>query len=264
LKLTDPNAIPLKAQYLSNIAEIATTKNLPPMGTTGTLTNRPINEEPPRISSDQSRGGGGVSWSNPRKYREGAYREGASHQTTIIAQFSDNPHGEESEGVDDGDEDDWATATTTTINEAQEQCEVNPKEGDDAESNPDDAKSNPSPRKGDDAKSNPLLPIRDHPDFDNAEPIIMLMDQNATLLKGQHNPSLAEITKMENLPYQEGIGPLMHAPMGTNLKNPPTTAMTAEFLEHSDAVFTIVTDVITPERLEDLGSTHSTAAKRVF
>jgi hypothetical protein len=170
----------------------------------------------------------------------------------------------------------------TAINEAQEQCEVNPKEGD-AESNPDDAKSNtrkgddaePNPddaksntRKGDDAKSNPLPPIRDHPDFNDAVHILMPKDQNATLLKGQHHPSLAEITKMENLPYQEGIGPLMPAPMGTNLKTPPTTTMTttmtAEFLEHSDAAFTTATDVTTPKRLEDLGGTHSTAAKCVF
>ena len=220
-----------KDQHLSDVVKIATMKDLPLMDTT--LTNGPL-EGPPRISSDQSRGGGGVYWSISRKYRE--------------AQFSDNPRPRDEE-------------------EDEEQREVNPKEGDHAESNPrkgDDAKSNP--REGDDAKSNHLPPIRNHPDFDDAEPIAMPMDQNAILLKGQHHPSLAEITKMENLPY----------PMGTKLKIPPTTAMTAEFLEqhprisdeHSDAAFTTATDVITPERLKDPGGTHSTAAqtaaKRVF
>jgi hypothetical protein len=109
LKLTDP-----KDQHLSNI--VTKTKDLPPMGTT--LADGPL-EEPRCISSDQSRGGGGVSWSNPRKYRE-------------------------------------RTRPPTTL----ERHKVNPE-------------------KGDDAKSNPLP----QPDFDGADPVLMPIDQNTTLLK---------------------------------------------------------------------------------
>jgi len=156
LKLTDPNATLLKDQRLSNIVEVVKTKDLPPMGTT--LADRPL-EEPPCISSDQSRGGG-VSWNNP-------YRERTSPPATL------------------------------------ERHKVNPEEGDDAKSNP---------KEVDDAKSNALP----QPDFDGADLVLTLIDQYATLLKGQHSPSLAEMAEMENLPYQEGIGPLMHAPVGTN------------------------------------------------
>jgi hypothetical protein len=256
LKLMDPNVIPLKNQHLSAVARFVKVKDLPLAGTSlripDTFTfHAELLEGPPQISSDQPRGGGGVSWINPRKSRERR-----SPSTTFATQFSDNLHFEQSEDVDKADKADW-TATTTT-NEEQGQYnpetakrhEVNPEEGDDAKSNPreadnatsnplpqwDDAKSNPreadnatsnplpqwddaksNPRKADDVKSNPLP----QSDFNGAKTISMPMDQNAILLKGQHHHSLAEITQMENLPYQEGISPLMHAPMGTNPKTPP-------------------------------------------
>jgi hypothetical protein len=159
-------------QHLSNIVDVAKTKDLSPMGTT--LADGPL-EEPPRISSDQSRGGGGVFWSNPRKDRE---RTSPTSPTSL--------------------------PTTITIN--NERREVNPKEGD-------DAKSNPLPQ----------------PDFDGADPILMSIDQNATLLKGQHSPSLAKMAEMENLPYQEGIGLFMHAPVGTNPNIHYTTTISVGF-----------------------------------
>lgn len=106
--------------------------------------------------------------------------------------------GSESEGVDNvNNEADWATLTTTAISETKGQREVNPKEQDDA-------------------KSNPLPPIRDHFDFNDAELILMQMDLNATPLKSQHPCSLAEITKVENLPYQKDIEPSIYVPKGSN------------------------------------------------
>ena len=77
-------------QHPSTAAEIAKTNNLPYREGTGppTHTLRPdaafsiaidamtpkIREEPPHFSSDQSRGGGGASWVNPRKHAGGATR----------------------------------------------------------------------------------------------------------------------------------------------------------------------------------------------
>ncbi len=121
--------------------------------------------------------------------------------------------GEESEGVDDdNDEADWATSTTTAISETKGQREVNPKERDDA-------------------KSNPLPPIQDRLEFDDAELILMQMDLNATPLKSQHPCSLAKTTKVENLPYRKGIEPPIYAPMGSNSKTPPTIMIIDGILE---------------------------------
>jgi len=123
---------------------------------------------------DQSRGGGGVSWSNPRKYQE----------------------------------------------------RTSPGGGDNAKSNPkevDNAKSNP--KEADDAKSNPLL----QPDFNGAESIFMPIHQNATLLKGQHPPSPAEMAEIVNLPCHKDISTPMHMPMGTSPKIPYAITMSIGF-----------------------------------
>ncbi len=179
LKLTN------KGQLLSDIVEIATRKDLPPMDTT--LTNGPLDGSP-QLSSDQSRGGGGgVFWSNPRKNQERT-----SPPTTFATQFSNNPRSERSEDVDEDDKADWATSTMT--NEKGDNTKSNPKleGGNDAESNP---------KEGDDAKSNPLPLIHDQPGFDGAEPILLPMYLDVNLLKGQHPRSLAEIAKVKNLPY---------------------------------------------------------------
>jgi len=163
LKLMNPNAIPLKNQHLSAVARFAKAKDLPPAGTSlripDTFTfHAELLKGPPQISSDQPRGGGGVSWINPRKSRERR-----SPSTTFATQFSDNLHFEQSEDVDKDDKADWTATTTTNEEQGQynpetaERHEVNPEEGDDAKSNPreaDDAKSNPLPQ-WDDAKSNP-------------------------------------------------------------------------------------------------------------
>ena len=150
----------------------------------------------------------------------------------------------------------------TPINEAKEQRKVNSRKGDDAKYNP---------REEDDEKSNPLPPICNHPDFDGIEPILMPKDQNATLLKGQHRPSLAKVTKMENLPYQEGTGPYIHVPLSTNPKTPPAIVTTKSLEQHSqsfsnqsDAALMTAIEVITSERLGDPGGTHSMATKHVF
>jgi len=84
----DPNVTLSKGQYPSSLAEIVKTKNLPCREGIGPLTHTPkpdgtfpiaidtitaeFCEEPPQISSDQSRGGGGTSWVNPRKHAGGA------------------------------------------------------------------------------------------------------------------------------------------------------------------------------------------------
>jgi len=85
----DPNMTLSKGQYPSSLAEIVKTKNLPCREGIGPLTAHTpkpdgtfpiaINaitaefcEEPPQISWDQSRGGGGTSWVNPRKHAGGA------------------------------------------------------------------------------------------------------------------------------------------------------------------------------------------------
>ncbi len=87
------------------------------------------------------------------------------------------------------------------------------------------------------------------PDFDDAEFILRSMDLKNTLMEGQHPCSLAEVTKVKNLPYREGIGPLMHVPMGINPKTPLTIAITAK-------IFTKI--------LEDLGSMHSNVTRHIF
>ncbi len=244
LKLIDPNPTPLKDQHLSAVAKFTATK-VPPTGSNpripDTLALTDELEEPFPISSDQSRGGGGVSWINLRKNRERT-----SPSTTFAIQFSDNPRGEKGEDVDEDDKADWANSTTT--NEKQGRHEANPEEGDDAKSNPkhgggNDAESNP--READDAKSAPLP----QPDFDDAKFISRSMDLENTLMEGQHPRSLAEVAKVKNLPYREGIGPLMHVPMGINPKTPLTIAITAE-------IFTKI--------LEDLGSMHSNVTRHVF
>jgi len=80
----DPNATLSKGQYPSSLAEIVKTKNLLCREGIGPLMHTPkpdgtfpividaitaeFCEEPPQISLDQSRGGGGTSWVNPRKH----------------------------------------------------------------------------------------------------------------------------------------------------------------------------------------------------
>ena len=80
----DPNVTLSKGQCPSSLAEIVKTKNLLRREGIGPLTRTPkldgafpiaidaitaeFCEEPPQISSDQSRGGGGTSWVNPRKH----------------------------------------------------------------------------------------------------------------------------------------------------------------------------------------------------
>ncbi len=49
-------------------------------------------------------------------------------------------------------------------------------------------------------------------DFDGAELVLNLINHKNFLSEGQYPPSLAEITKMKNLPYREGISPLTHNP----------------------------------------------------
>jgi hypothetical protein len=84
----DPNATLSKGQNPFSPAEIVKTKDIPYREGIGPLTHntKPDDafsiaidaittefcKEPPQISSDQSRGGGGTSWVNPRKHAGGA------------------------------------------------------------------------------------------------------------------------------------------------------------------------------------------------
>ena len=70
----------------------------------------------------------------------------------------------------------------------------------------------------------------------------MPIDCNSTLLNGQHPSSLAEIAKIRNLLYREGIGPSMHT-LKLNIA--------------------IATTMVT-EILEDPGTTHLKAIKCDF
>ena len=54
------------------------------------------------------------------------------------------------------------------------------------------------------------------------------MDPNAALLNSQHPSGLAEIAKIKNLPYREGIGSLTHASKPDIVS---AIAITAQFLE---------------------------------
>ena len=54
----------------------------------------------------------------------------------------------------------------------------------------------------------------------------MPIHQNATLLKGQHPPSPAEMAEIVNLPCHEDISTPMHMPMGTSPKIPIPYAIT--------------------------------------
>lgn len=70
---------------------------------------------------------------------------------------------------------------------------------------------------------------------------------NAILLEGQHPHGLAKIAKVENVPYREGIGPLVHAPMGrVKPRTPHTIQMTAE---------------VFATNFEDLGGMHSSVTQ---
>ena len=84
----DPNVTLSKGQHPSSLSKIAKIKNLPYQEGTGPLMHTPksdgafpividaittqFREEPSQNSSDQSRGGGGTSWVNPRKHAGGA------------------------------------------------------------------------------------------------------------------------------------------------------------------------------------------------
>jgi hypothetical protein len=108
------------------------------------------------------------------------FREGIGSLTPTPKSYA-----EEDKGVDENDDEaDWATTNTT--NEAQGRHKVNPETAERREVNPE---------KGDDAKSNPLP----QPGFGGAEPILMLMDQNMTLSKGQHPSTIAQIKETTNL-----------------------------------------------------------------
>jgi len=191
---------------------------------------------------------------------------------------------EEGKGVDENDDEaDWATTNTT--NEAQgrhranpvtaERREVNPEKGD-AKSNPqgrDDAKSNP--KEADDAKSNPLP----QPGFGGAEHILMPMDQNMTLSKGQHPytnlipvrlnfdlnvplptvqylPTVANIKETTDVPHHKDYGATMHAPTGTSTDVVFATSTTTRFIEdivalHSEAIQCVVQPTKGIEACED-------------
>ena len=76
----------------------------------------------------------------------------------------------------------------------------------------------------DDAKS--ILP-----NFDDADLVSTPMDRNETLSKGQHPPTVADMAKVKNVPFREGIEPPTHTPKpytarsiaidAINLEEPP-------------------------------------------
>jgi hypothetical protein len=71
----------LEGQHLPTAAEIIKTKNLLYQEGIGPPTHTPTVEflgQTPQISWDQSRGGGGTSWVNPRKHRGGTTLSKAS------------------------------------------------------------------------------------------------------------------------------------------------------------------------------------------
>jgi hypothetical protein len=84
----------------------------------------------------------------------------------------------------------------------------------------------------DNAKSNPYTPTHAQSNFDDAEFISTPMNPNTTLLENQYPCGTTKITKIKNLLYQEGIGPLVHTP------KPHTT-------------LSITVDVITPKICEE-------------
>ena len=105
--------------------------------------------------------------------------------------------GEAGKGVDEAK---WAFAPKT-----MERREVNPNTEDDAKSNPGeegDAESNPG--EGDDPKS---TPIHMQSNFDEAGFVSMAFDYEHFLLNSQYPPG---ITKTNNIPFRERIGPLTH------------------------------------------------------
>ncbi len=63
----------------------------------------------------------------------------------------------------------------------------------------------------------------------------MPIHQNATLLKGQHPPSPAEMAEIVNLPCHEDISTPMHMPMGTSPKIPYAITMSIGFHPYTNS-----------------------------
>ena len=81
--------------------------------------------------------------------------------------------------------------------------------------------------------------------FDDVKPLSMPIDPNVPLTKAQSPLTLAEITKMRNVPYREAVGSLMYASMGTRPDVTFATSTVAQFLENP-------------------GMAHWEAVKRIF
>jgi hypothetical protein len=68
--------------------------------------------------------------------------------------------------------------------------------------------------------------------FDDVKPLSTPIDPNVPLTKAQSPSTLAEIAKMRNVPYREAVGSLMYASMGTRPDVTFATSTVAQFLEN--------------------------------
>ena len=64
----------------------------------------------------------------------------------------------------------------------------------------------------------------------------MPLDPNTSLTKTQSPSTLADITKMKNIPYREAVGSLMYASMGTRPDITFAVSTVAQFLENPGAM----------------------------
>src|SRR5260221_8438543 len=67
--------------------------------------------------------------------------------------------------------------------------------------------------------------------FDDLKPSLIAMDPAAPLLKSQSPTTLADIAKMVNIPYQEAVGSLMYAAIVTRTEFKIATFPVAPFLD---------------------------------
>jgi hypothetical protein len=174
-----------------------------------------ILEEPPQISSDQSRGGGGASWINPRKNREGP--------TTITTQFPDNPRIVNT--------DDAFTIAIDAITAEIFTIILEDLGGMHSDVTKHIFRTDKTTNLGIKHPNDDPIPTRLN--FNGVE---VVSDHVAPLPRVQYPPTLANIEKTKDLPYHEACGVNTDAPTDTCPDVAFATSTATRFLEDMDAL----------------------------